>query len=320
MLSISVCIPCYNHEHYIGHCLNSVLEQEGDWQLEILVGDDCSSDKSREIISEFSSHHPNVVKAVFHPTNLGAGENLRQLIARASGDLIAHLDGDDYWLPGKLRGQVALMQQYPSAIASCCNARVIDKDGGSMGVFNDVVASPFDIDYLVKCGNFLNHSSLLYRREGKQVLLEISGEFIDYRIYVRLASLGSFVYLNQPLMGYRWMVANSMTSTGSDSIYERYLHAIEDASSLGASQAAINLCVRRFCRSIIYSALLPPRPARVWRFYQLLRASTRLRQGRIRLLGCFLMAWIQLPGVALRHIVGAFTREKIFFPTRHHSP
>ncbi len=318
MPSISVCITCYNHEHYIAECLSSVLNQTGDLQLEVLVGDDGSSDRTRGIISQFAARWPGVIKPVFHSINLGAAENLLELITQATGDFVAHLDGDDYWLPEKLQQQLALLDKHPSAIAVYCNARVVDTGGKVLGLFNDVVPSPFNMDYLVKCGNFLNHSSLLYRSEGRQALQALQDDFIDYRFYIRLASMGSLLYLDEALVGYRWMVGNSMTSSGSDPIYEKYLHAIEDACRLGASQGAINLCVQRFCRSIIYSALLPPKPGRELKFYKLLRASPGLGQGRMRLLRCLLVAGLQFPLVAFRHSAGAFTHDKIFFPTGHH--
>jgi glycosyltransferase involved in cell wall biosynthesis len=318
MPSISVCVTSYNHERYIAECLDSVLGQTGELALEILVGDDGSSDRTRDIISEFAARSPGVVKPVFHATNLGASGNLQALMKRAGGDYIAHLDGDDYWLPEKLQRQVALLESHPAAIAAYCNARVVGTDGRSLGLFNDRVPSPFDLDYLVKCGNFLNNSSLLYRREGRRVLEALEGDFIDYRVHILLAGLGNLLYVDEALVAYRWMVGNSMTSTGRDPIYDQYLHAIEDARNLGASQTALNQCVQRICRSIIYSALWPPNPARVGRFYRRLRSSPGLGQGRLRLLGCLLMAGVQFPAVAFRHIAGGFTSNKVFFPTGHH--
>ncbi len=318
MPSISVCITTYNHENYISECLDSVLSQTGDLQLEVLIGDDGSTDRTRDIIRDFATRLPDVIKPFFHPINLGASRNLQTLVDHSSGDFVAHLDGDDYWLPEKLQRQLALLEMHPSAIAVYCNAKVVGANGQIIGRFNDLVASPFDLNYLVKCGNFLNHSSLLYRREGKQSMRRLQGDFIDYRIHIHLASRGSLLYLDEPLVRYRWMVANSMTSTGNDFIYDKYLHAIKDASALGASQDAINLCTQRFCRSVIYSSLWPPNPWRVSKYFKLLRASPNLSQGRLRLLYNLLMAVCQLPQVAFRHGAGAITHEKIFFPTGHH--
>jgi glycosyltransferase involved in cell wall biosynthesis len=319
MPRISVCITCYNHEHYIAQCLSSALNQSGDLELEILVGDDGSSDRTRAIISEFAARTPDVIKPVFHPQNLGASGNLQTLIMLATGDFIAHLDGDDYWSPNKLQRQLALLAEHPDAMAVYCNARVVTPEDEILGYFNDVVPAAFELDYLLKCGNFLNHSSLVYRREGARPLLAIKGDFIDYRVHVNLAALGSLLYVDEALVGYRWMVSNSMTNSTRDPIYQRYLHAIEDASSLGASQNAIDLCLQRFWRSIIYSAIWPPNLPRLSRFYGLIRRSANLHQSRCQLMSYSLLSVIQLPSVALRHGIGEVTHDKTFFPTGHHS-
>lgn len=318
MPSVSVCITCYNHEAYIGQCLDSVLQQTGTFTLEILIGDDGSNDASRQIIQDYAQRYPGQVVAVLQPVNLGASRNLQSLIARASGEYIAHLDGDDYWLPGKLVKQLDALQAQPTAVAAYCNARVMDENDHCIGFFNDRVPAQFGLDYIVKCGNFLNTSSTLYRSTARQPILDIDEPFIDYRANILLAAQGDIVFLQEPLAGYRWMVQNSMTSSGRDPIYERYFDAISEAARLGASQTAVDLCVRRFCRSLWFSALFPPKPGRLRYFFRRLLAEPQLQQTRWKLLKWSILAFLQLPQVAWRHIVGAHSGQKIFFPTGHH--
>lgn len=318
MSKISVCVTTYNHGAYISRCLESILEQEGDFSLEVLVGDDGSIDSTRDLVAAFAEQSGGVVQAVFHEQRLGASENVTTLARMATGDYIAHLDGDDYWLPGKLQKQLQALNACPGSVAAYCNARVLGKDGTFLGSFNDRVPSPFDLDYLVKCGNFLNHSSVLYRSEARESVTAIEGEYIDYRIHIRLAGRGSLVYVDDSLVVYRWMVDGSMTSSGNDPIYEKYFDAMEEAARLGAGRRAINMCVRRFCRSVFYSALLPPAPERVVKFFRRLLGSALLGQTRSSLLGYQLLALLQLPVVGGRHIVGRMTRNKVFFPTRQH--
>ncbi len=105
--SISVVIPCYNAERYIGATLDSVLAQQ--WpDLEIIVVDDGSKDKSVELVR---SRYPSVRVEV--QANGGVASARNRGLALATRQLVALVDADDIWLPGKLAAQVARMQAVP---------------------------------------------------------------------------------------------------------------------------------------------------------------------------------------------------------------
>lgn len=107
---VSICIPTYNHERYIARCLESVVAQLPPGEIEILVGDDGSTDRTREIVATYAKTWRDIVRPVFNKNNIGPSGNLSNLIAIANGQYIAHLDGDDYWLPGKLIEQLTLLK------------------------------------------------------------------------------------------------------------------------------------------------------------------------------------------------------------------
>jgi glycosyltransferase involved in cell wall biosynthesis len=225
---VSVCIATYNQEKYIADCVLSVLSQRFDVALEVLIGDDCSHDKTTEILAEIESNYPAIVKIYRHTQNLGASANYQFLISRSSAPFIAHLDGDDYWLPGKLREQISFLSNHPECAAVYSNAIAIDDKNELIGVFNNHQASVFDLDFLVEKGNFLNHSSLLYRCDLRSVILEITGEFIDYRMHLRLAKLGKIGFLNQVLVGYRVYSTTSMIANIPDKVRQLYWEALLD--------------------------------------------------------------------------------------------
>lgn len=225
---VSVCIATYNQEKYIADCVLSVLSQRFDVALEVLIGDDGSCDKTTEILAEIESSYPTVVKVYSHTQNLGASANYQFLISKTLAPFIAHLDGDDYWLPGKLRDQVNFLSNHPDCAAVYGNAIAVDDKNELIGVFNNHQASAFDLDFLVEKGNFLNHSSLLYRRDLRSAILEITGEFIDYRMHLRLAKLGKLGYLNQVLVGYRVNSTTSMIANIPDKVRQLYWEALLD--------------------------------------------------------------------------------------------
>lgn len=110
---VSVCVVTYNQEKYIRQCLQSIVDQNTDFDFEVIVGDDCSTDGTRAIVSEFAERYAGIVKPLFHEKNLGAGKNYKETHDRATGKYIAHVDGDDYCLPGKLQCQAQILDTDP---------------------------------------------------------------------------------------------------------------------------------------------------------------------------------------------------------------
>ena len=96
-MKINVIVTAYNHERYVSQCLESVLEQRGDFQLEVIVGDDCSTDNTRKTIEEFQQKYPKVISVLPPEKNLGITKNLKRCLNACSGEYIAICEGDDYW-------------------------------------------------------------------------------------------------------------------------------------------------------------------------------------------------------------------------------
>ena len=105
-LKVSVCVVTYNQEKYISQCLQSLVDQKVDFDFEIIVADDCSTDATREIVRAFAEKYPKIFRLFLHDENIGAYRNFRFVHEQAVGEYIAHMDGDDYALPMKLQNQV----------------------------------------------------------------------------------------------------------------------------------------------------------------------------------------------------------------------
>lgn len=110
---VSVCVVTYNQEPYIRACLQSLVDQVTDFAFEVIVGDDCSTDGTPAIIYEFAQRYPQVIKPLMHKPNIGAAKNYFSVHDRAIGTYIAHIDGDDYALPGKLQVQADHLDAHP---------------------------------------------------------------------------------------------------------------------------------------------------------------------------------------------------------------
>lgn len=115
---VSVSVLSYNHVDYIGDCLDSILEQERDFEIEILIHDDGSTDGTQDVICKYQEQYPDIIKPILQPENLytkGFGNfGLRYNFTRAKGKYIAMCDADDYWVhKEKLKRQVAFLDENP---------------------------------------------------------------------------------------------------------------------------------------------------------------------------------------------------------------
>jgi glycosyltransferase involved in cell wall biosynthesis len=108
---VSVFCMVYNHEPYLHNCLEGFLMQKCDFNYQIVIGEDCSSDKSRTIILEYAQKCPEKFKLLLHEKNVGAAENQKLIFENCRGKYIAMCEGDDYWTdPYKLQKQVDFLE------------------------------------------------------------------------------------------------------------------------------------------------------------------------------------------------------------------
>jgi glycosyltransferase involved in cell wall biosynthesis len=113
-VKLSVLMITYNHERFVAQAIRSVLMQRVDFDYELVVGDDCSTDRTPRIIREFHDSRPNLIRPIMRNENLGAVDNFLQTLGACRGEYIAFLEGDDYWVSSdKLQKQVDFLDQHP---------------------------------------------------------------------------------------------------------------------------------------------------------------------------------------------------------------
>jgi glycosyltransferase involved in cell wall biosynthesis len=222
----SVCIATYHQDEYIETCVRSVLSQAHEVALEILIGDDGDSPLTPDIVQRLDAEFPGCIQYFRHPVNLGASANYQFLIARARGEFIAHLDGDDFWLPGKLAAQLKVLREQPDIAACYTNALVVEDDLSLRMLFSAVKLKRFDLAFMLAGGNFLNHSSMTYRSQYKDVLLGFEGPFIDYKMHLHLARKGDLVMLPGAFVAYRWATPQSMVQRTPGKVQQWYWEAM----------------------------------------------------------------------------------------------
>lgn len=126
---VSVIIPVYNCENFIAETIESALAQTYQ-DIEIILVDDCSKDKSAEIIKRYKNLHPNKIVYYRQDKNMGAAVARNKALDLAKGRYVAFLDSDDLWYPQKIEKQITLMNK--SNIAFCYSAYEMIGDDGKM--------------------------------------------------------------------------------------------------------------------------------------------------------------------------------------------
>ena len=197
---VSVIMPAYNCEKYIGKAIESVLHQ--DVPLELIVVNDNSTDGTGRIIEDYMKD--SRVRMLNNTENMGAARSRNIAINSSVGRYIAFLDADDYWTDDKLKKQISFMQRHNSILSS--TARELMREDGTLS--GKVIGVPERITYKrLLQGNVINTSGVVIDAEiarkypmGQERLHE------DYIMWLSiLRDYGEAHGLNEPLLKYRVM-------------------------------------------------------------------------------------------------------------------
>lgn len=197
---VSVIIPVYNVEKYIDRTLNSIFAQTYD-QIEIVMVDDQSSDKSAELIKRYQEEHPEIIYYL-QPQNMGAGHARNKALELAKGQYVAFLDADDVWKPEKVEKQINLMREKNGSF--CFTA--IEMIDGEDNVIKPKRKVREKIDYKFLLSNtMIPTSSVVVDRiviGDFRMHLRRGGQ--DYATWLKLLRDGSTAYgIDEALVGYR---------------------------------------------------------------------------------------------------------------------
>ncbi|MBO4374693.1 MAG: glycosyltransferase family 2 protein [Lachnospiraceae bacterium] len=127
---LSVIFITYNHEKYVEKALRSVLDQKTDFDFEVVIGEDCSTDRTREIMDSVINDYPErTVKKIYRSENTGRPtKNVYDTTMECRGEYLAYLEGDDYWSDDhKLQKQVDFLEAHSEYIACTHSCVMIDE-------------------------------------------------------------------------------------------------------------------------------------------------------------------------------------------------
>ena len=179
---VSVHMITYNHEPYIAQAIEGVLNQKTDFPIELVIGEDCSTDRTREIVLEYQKKYPDVIIVITSEKNVGMQKNNYRTAKACRGKYIAFCEGDDYWHhPLKLQKQVEYLETHADVALVHSGA---DTYYAETGQFNRWVPKSIGDDYdkdtfikILKSEYIIKTLTVMAR---KDLLINLIDENSDY--------------------------------------------------------------------------------------------------------------------------------------------
>jgi glycosyltransferase involved in cell wall biosynthesis len=227
---ITVLLASYNGEKYIGQQLDSVLAQTVD-DLRIVISDDVSSDRTREIIEEYQIRFPDKVTSleVTEPSG-GAAANFFRLLSSVSDDYVMLCDQDDIWLPDKVEKTLERMKAMENRygkdkpILVHTDLSITDSEGTilhqSMARYQKIASDHNSLNHYLVENNITGNTVMINRAfTGFFTYIPEECSMHDWWLGLLASSFGEISYVNQPLVLYRQHGNNEL---GAKSEAEQY--------------------------------------------------------------------------------------------------
>ena len=205
-MKVSVCMISYNQSLYIDKAIEGVMAQKTNFDYELIIGDDCSTDGTQLIIQKYKKLYPNKIKILPREKNMGMMNNFISVLEECKGKYVAICEGDDYWIePLKIQKQVDFLDENPNF--SVCFSKVYEQIGNEIKLSTNYSwneEKTFDINELSK-NNFIYTVSVLYRNG----LVDKFPDWFqkspigDYVLHMLNAKKGLLKYFPDPMVVYR---------------------------------------------------------------------------------------------------------------------
>ena len=211
---VSVVMITYGHENYIEESINSILIQDFDAEIELIISDDCSPDNTENVVKNIIANHPNGhwIKYIKHSENKGAIPNFVWALSQARGKYIALCEGDDYWIePLKLKKQVDFLEKNPEYSLTFHKIKELTDRKEKFTYTNPDEEKTYTIGDLSK-ENFIITVSVVFKKNIETLPDWLQYSPIgDYPLHLLNASHGLIKYFPDEMAVYR--VGSGMWST-----------------------------------------------------------------------------------------------------------
>jgi glycosyltransferase involved in cell wall biosynthesis len=231
-MKVSACIITYNHENYIIDCLEGALSQKVNFDYEIVIGEDKSTDATLKICEEYASRYPDKIRLIKRDVNLGMMGNWIDTIKSCQGKYIAICEGDDYWTdPLKLQKQVDFMNTNAEFSICFTDYKEFYENKKSYGhpelIYKFKDKSTFSRNDII-LNNFIPTLTVLFR--NKQNIIDyLKKDFfpVDWFVHILNSKYGKIKFL--PFESAVYRIHDGGVCSSSEPIFNnrRYLKSID---------------------------------------------------------------------------------------------
>jgi glycosyltransferase involved in cell wall biosynthesis len=229
-MKVSVLMITYNHERFIAQALDSVLMQQVDFDYEIVVGEDCSTDSTRQILIEYQKKYPEKIRLLLPGKNLGMIGNMVETCNACRGDYIALLEGDDLWTsPQKLQKQVDLLEAHPEC-SGCFHNVLMAHEGApeKNRLFHEApLAKRFFALKDILSSHFIPTCSTVFRAGMFTGFPDwyLEMPMGDWPLHILNAEHGPYAYLDEVMATYRIHGGGAWSGNSRLAILDKTIHA-----------------------------------------------------------------------------------------------
>jgi glycosyltransferase involved in cell wall biosynthesis len=203
---VSVVVITYNQEKYIRQALDSFIAQQTNFPFEVVIGDDCSTDTTADIIKEYAAKYPDIFRPIYRKKNLGAANNSIQTLKEARGKYIALCEGDDFWTDNnKLQDQVDFLEKNKEYSLCFHTVKVFYENNEEKETIwpNLQVEDPAKINTIeLLKENFIPTNSVMYRRQSYESLPNNIMP-LDWYLHLYHAQFGKIGFVDKTMSAYR---------------------------------------------------------------------------------------------------------------------
>lgn len=204
-MKLSVFVVTYNQEQYIRQCLESIVMQKVNFDYEVIIGEDCSSDSTPQICDEYAAKYPHI-QVYHHPKNVGLLKNWEFVMNKCKGEYIALLEGDDYWIDEhKLQRQVDWLDAHPDYTLTFTRAEILYENGATAEEEKDLPHLK-EREYSIEeiCSSFkVLSSSTVIRNVLQPVRYSHQLLYADMYTFIELCKRGKAFCIGVPTVKYR---------------------------------------------------------------------------------------------------------------------
>ena len=204
-MKVSICMITYNHEKYISQAIDSVLTQKTNFDFQLIIGEDCSQDKTREIVINYQKKYPQIIRLLLANKNQGMMANWIKTLQVAKSQYLAVLEGDDYWTDRyKLQKQVDFLDKHPNHSLCFHSVEAFYQDQPDKTYLIPSKTENFNFKSLLQ-HNFITACSVMYRHGLVKKIPDwfLSLNIGDWPYHLLHAFQGEIGFINQAMARYR---------------------------------------------------------------------------------------------------------------------